>query len=202
MALRHQLLRHGYEVLETGSGENALELVRSERIDVLILDLVMPEKSGMDVLREIKADEALASIPVLLLTAVAEREQLVTCLDLGADDYLVKPWDRDELRARLRSMVRLRSAIRASLESNRRARALLNATAHVSILLDQDGIVLAANEDAARLFSTSVAEMEGQRLLDLDFATQLEWSRRIDSVIRTASRHDFEEQWGDRKSVV
>jgi len=123
MSLRDVFVAQGYQVLTAESGEEALKLLRSESVDVMVLDLVMPEKSGVDVLREVKADEDLASIPIILLTAVADRTELVACLDMGADDFVVKPWDERELLGRLRSMVRLKRALDAAMSARNAAEA-------------------------------------------------------------------------------
>ncbi len=105
MSLRDLFVERGYEVLLAEDGEEGLGVLRSEHIDTVILDLIMPGKSGMDVLREITADENLASTPIILLTAVADRGELVDCLDMGAVDFIVKPWDQRELLGRVRSKV-------------------------------------------------------------------------------------------------
>ena len=107
MSLRDVFVRQGYDVVLAEGGEEAVKILRSQEIDVLILDLIMPHKNGIAVLCEIKKDQTLSSIPILLLTAVADRRELVACLDLGADDFIVKPWDERELLGRVRSMVRL-----------------------------------------------------------------------------------------------
>ncbi len=121
MSLRDAFVEQGYEVCVAESGEEALALIRSESVDVMVRDLVMPGKSGVDVLREVKADESLASIPILLLTAVANRKDLVSCLNMGADDFVVKPWDERELLGRLRSMVRLKRALDAAIAARNTA---------------------------------------------------------------------------------
>ena len=121
MSLRETLVDDGYEVLLAEDGGEGLRILRSEVVDVVILDLILPDRRGTEVLQEAKADEALASIPVLMLTAVADREHLVACMDLGADDFLVKPWDQGELLGRLRAMVRLKRALDANVAARRSA---------------------------------------------------------------------------------
>jgi signal transduction histidine kinase len=123
MSLRNTFEAHGYEVLMAEDGKEALETLRTQPIDVLCLDLIMPGKSGVDVLREMKADEELSAIPVLLLTSVADRADLVACMDIGADDFVVKPWDARELLGRVRSMVRLKRAMDAALAAREAAEA-------------------------------------------------------------------------------
>ena len=100
MVLEHE----GYEVDSALDGEQALELAMSNTYDGVILDIMMPKKSGMEVLREMRKHQILT--PVLLLTAKTEIDDRVAGLDAGADDYLAKPFAMKELLARIRSMIR------------------------------------------------------------------------------------------------
>ncbi len=110
MSLRDLLAKHGYEVLLADNGEAALKLLRSESIDVLMLDLVMPGGNGQGLLREMKADEKLTSIPVILLTAVSNSKEIAECQEIGVDDFISKPWNEAELLARLRTTAQLKHA--------------------------------------------------------------------------------------------
>ncbi|MCP4592025.1 MAG: response regulator [bacterium] len=121
MSLRDLFVEQGYTVLVAEDGKSGIELLRSEDVDVVVLDLVMPGMSGVEVLREMKADDELRLISVLMLTATSDRDELVACLDLGADDYIVKPWEARELLARLRVMVRLKHALDAAVTARRAA---------------------------------------------------------------------------------
>ena len=123
MSLRDLLANEGYEVLLAERGEKGLEMLRSESVHTVILDLVMPGRSGVEVLREIKTDEKLALIPVVMLSAFSDRDDLLACLELGAEDFVVKPWDERELLARLRSMVRLKCALDAAVVAQQTAEA-------------------------------------------------------------------------------
>jgi len=105
-AVRQGLRRHGFAVDWAGSGTSAEAALASGSYDLLLLDLGLPRKSGMDVLRDLRASDS--GIPVLILTArdgVADR---ICGLDAGADDYLVKPFDLGELAARIRALARRR----------------------------------------------------------------------------------------------
>jgi diguanylate cyclase (GGDEF)-like protein len=96
-----------YELHYASSGIRALERIRTLKPDVIILDLMMPEIDGIQVCRQIRANPQWQSIPIIMVTALTARESLAACLDAGANDYLTKPVDRVELKARLRSLVRL-----------------------------------------------------------------------------------------------
>jgi len=104
------LLRDGYLVETASDGESALRYLSEFKPDLVVLDLMLPHVSGFDVLREIRR---IGDLPVILLTARAEEVDRVSGLELGADDYVVKPFSPRELVARVRSVMR-RSAPRAS----------------------------------------------------------------------------------------
>jgi DNA-binding response OmpR family regulator len=98
------LRRHGYAAERVGDGSAALAALASEDFDLLVLDLGLPKQDGFAVLRELRGHDA--SLPVLILTARDEVSDRVRGLDLGADDYLVKPFDLRELLARIRALGR------------------------------------------------------------------------------------------------
>lgn len=105
-ALTAVLSHEGYEVSSAHDGAEAQDMLEKDRFDAVILDIMMPKKNGLEVLKWLRGRDA--SVPVLLLTARAEIEDRVTGLDLGADDYLTKPFAMKELLARVRSMTRKR----------------------------------------------------------------------------------------------
>src|SRR5690606_23244239 len=96
----------GFHVLETGDGSAALSAAREAHPSLLVLDLMLPGMSGLEVCRTLKAEPATASIPILMLTAKAEEIDRVVGLELGADDYLPKPFSPRELVLRLRNILR------------------------------------------------------------------------------------------------
>lgn len=100
------LTYHKYTVDAVYDGEEALAFARADTYDAIILDIMMPKKSGMDVLRTLRAEGC--KTPIILLTAKAEVEDRVEGLDAGADDYLPKPFDMGELLARVRAVLRRR----------------------------------------------------------------------------------------------
>lgn len=101
--LSRRLERQGYRVVTAEGGREALSLLRSRSFDLLLLDVLMPEVDGLQVLRELKADPFLNELPVLVLSANDELADAVTCLRLGADDYLAKPVNPVILQARIRA---------------------------------------------------------------------------------------------------
>jgi adenylate cyclase len=104
--LRVRLEANGYEVLMAADGEEGLAAARSVGPDLILLDIMMPKRDGISVVRELKADPALKSIPVILVTAKSDNRDVVEGLDAGGDDYLTKPFEHSALLARVRSMLR------------------------------------------------------------------------------------------------
>lgn len=100
--LSYRLTSEGYRVSTVGGGREALEMLRANRFDLILLDLMMPEMDGLATLDAIKSDPALDGVPVLMLTASNARESIVHCLSIGAADYVIKPVDAAELRRRVR----------------------------------------------------------------------------------------------------
>jgi two-component system, OmpR family, response regulator VicR len=101
--LRRQLEREGYAVIVTNDGLSALELARTRKPDLILLDVMMPRMQGWEVCREVRRESA---VPILMLTARGEEMDRVLGLELGADDYIVKPFSFRELLARVRANLR------------------------------------------------------------------------------------------------
>jgi two-component system phosphate regulon response regulator PhoB len=105
-AVEHVLVREGYRVTVAWDGKVALDSVRRERPDLVILDLMLPEISGTEVLKSLKGAAATRGIPILLLTARSEEIDRVLGFELGADDYVAKPFSIRELALRVRALLK------------------------------------------------------------------------------------------------
>ncbi len=121
-----ELLSDEYGILLGKDGEEGLEVARRELPDLIISDVMMPRVDGYEFCRRIKDDPKTAQIPFIMLTAKADRSMKVAGLDRGADDYVAKPFDADELRARVRSMLRLRNMHKALDKRNLELQATLS----------------------------------------------------------------------------
>jgi len=102
----YHLEREGFRVLQAHDGLQALEMVKRERPHLLVLDLMLPHLSGLDVCRRLRKDPDTARLPILMLTAKAEETDKVLGLELGGDDYLTKPFGPRELVARVKALIR------------------------------------------------------------------------------------------------
>ncbi len=104
--LQSYLQQSGFTVLTAYDGEEALHTIRRERPDLVVLDLMLPKRDGLDVARIVRSDETLAATPILMLTARVEDVDKILGLELGADDYLTKPFNPQEVVARTRAILR------------------------------------------------------------------------------------------------
>jgi CheY-like chemotaxis protein len=109
----------GVDTSEAYNGEEALEMVPEYNPDLIVLDVMMPKIDGYEVAKRLKADEKTKYIPVLMLTAKGEVEHKVKGLDIGADDYMAKPFDYKELSARVRSLLSIKATHEKKVEEEK-----------------------------------------------------------------------------------
>lgn len=102
----YNLSKEGYSISCVGSGEEALRVARKEKPGLILLDLMLPGVDGLDVCRALKSEPGTSSIPIIMVSARGEESDIVTGLELGADDYVVKPFSPSVLRARVKSVLR------------------------------------------------------------------------------------------------
>jgi two-component system, sensor histidine kinase and response regulator len=124
------LRNEGYDVMPATSGLQALERVRTELPDLILLDLMMPEMDGLEVCRRLKSDPATRQIPVIFLTASNEMEHLVKGFEAGAVDYVTKPFNAPELLARVRTHLELKLARQQLREMNDEKNEFMGIVAH------------------------------------------------------------------------
>jgi phosphate regulon transcriptional regulator PhoB len=104
--LVHHLTREGFRCRTAASGPEALARVRSAAPDLVVLDLMLPEVNGLEVCRRLRSDAATAAIPIIMLTAKTDEVDRIVGLEMGADDYVAKPFSPKELVARVRAVLR------------------------------------------------------------------------------------------------
>ena len=104
--VKYHLERDGYKALSAGNGEDALFLVRRERPELVVLDIMLPKIDGLEVCKKIKADPSLENTAIVMVTAKGEESDIMAGLKLGADDYVTKPFSPKELVARVQAVLR------------------------------------------------------------------------------------------------
>ncbi|THV15451.1 response regulator transcription factor [Rhizobium rhizophilum] len=152
--LTEALEASGYSVLIATSGHGALQIVARISPDLILLDAVMPGMDGFETCRTLKADPAVAQVPVIFMTGLTETEHVVKALESGGVDYLTKPINIDELRARIR--VHLSNA-----RSAQSARVALDAAGRHLLAIRGDGQVHWTTPQANRLIETAIGHADG-----------------------------------------
>lgn len=104
--IKFNLEKNGFEVLMTDNGEECLKLISSDHVDLVVLDLMLPGIDGLEICKEIRRIDGLNKLPIIMLTARSEETDRILGLELGADDYLTKPFSIRELVARIRAVLR------------------------------------------------------------------------------------------------
>ncbi len=144
--IRYNLDKHGYQVTCVPSGEEALTHLRRHRPALVVLDLMLPDVDGLDVCKTMKHDTHMAQIPIIMLTARGEEVDVVTGLELGADDYLTKPFSPRVLLARIKAVLR-RNQSQPSEDANvlHQGAFVIHPGRH-TVLLDGESISLTSSE--------------------------------------------------------
>ena len=136
--LRASLEQAHYEVLVATNGETALHILRRERPDLVVLDLMLPDRDGWVVTRVVRNDAKLAGTPIIMLTARIEHHDRIVGLELGADDYVTKPFHPGELLARIRAVLRRAQGMPAASNVIRVGVLLMDVDAHRVEVRGQD----------------------------------------------------------------
>jgi PAS domain S-box-containing protein len=177
-ALRRRMERQGFFVLEAGTGTEGLEMIAAELPDALILDVNLPDMSGFDIVRMLRADPRTALLPVVHVSAASiQTGDIVTGLEAGADAYLVHPVDPDVLLATLRTLLRVRDTEYALRDSEDRFREIfVNVSAPIAVI-DKTLKVQECNHAFAQLIAHDAAETSLAQSFADDQGTVLEGLR-------------------------
>ena len=179
------LRREGYEVIEAGTGQQGLQLAQTRRPDLVLLDVGLPDMSGVEVCRQIKTDPALKDVFVAFCSGEATSdEHKVSGFQTGADEYLVKPFGLQELSARVQTLLRLRNTTAALRASEEHHRKLIDILPDAVCLIHPNGRLLAGNFQAATMLGLTNTEELLQKTI-FDF-TPAEEHQRIEADIGNA----------------
>jgi diguanylate cyclase (GGDEF)-like protein len=204
-ALQRRLARKGYTVLTAESGPHALETVSAQRVDAVLLDVMMPGMSGIETLRRLRQSHSLAELPVIMVTANDRSDDVVDALDLGANDYVTKPIDFPVVLARIRTQVTARRNDPLTGLPNRvlfmdrleraiaRERTPSEPPAFAVFFLDVDRF---------KIINDSLGHLVGDELL-VSLAHRLEHAlRSTDTVSRYVGEHTLARLGGDEFTVL
>ena len=147
------LRKAGYDVLETSTGKECLEVTRAHRPDLILLDIMLPDISGLEVLKEIKTDPELSNTLVVLVSGIqTSSDHQAGGLNVGADGYIVKPIPNKELLARVQAMERINRAEEALKESEKRYREFADLLPQTVVEFDEKGIFTFVNNSGLEIF--------------------------------------------------
>jgi PAS domain S-box-containing protein len=162
-ALGRTLRQHGFGVIEAATGQEAIDLSASDRPDLVLLDVNLPDIHGFDVARRLKAADTTRNIPILQISAsFVQMEHRMEGLAAGADAYLVEPVEPGELVANIRALLRMRDAEAGLQHTTAMLAAVVESSPLAIAAFDRDGLVRTWNPAAERLFGWSDAEMRGR----------------------------------------
>ncbi|RMF05919.1 MAG: response regulator [Chloroflexi bacterium] len=160
------LIGENYNLVFAENGHEALQKAAKLLPDAILLDVMMPGMDGFEVCRRLRADEKLAETPILMVTSLDDRDSRLQGLEAGADDFIAKPFNRAELRARVRTVTRLNihRRLRAQeLQAERdRTQAILEALGEAVVVTDANGVIEYMNPAAAHLTGYRLSEARGQ----------------------------------------
>ncbi len=162
-ALQRSLTAHGYKVFTAGSGEKAIKVTTQHRPDLLLLDLMLPGMSGLEVCRRVRAE---SNVPIIVLSVKETERDKVEALDLGADDYIQKPFGMNEVLARIRVALRHAAQVQSGTEPCFQAGPLQVDFAQRRVLVNGQEVGLTPTEyDLLKVFITHRGKLLTRQML-------------------------------------
>jgi two-component system cell cycle response regulator len=159
-ALEGLLLNQGYRLAFASGGQEAVDLISELLPDLILLDVMMPGMDGFAVCRHLRSQPMTAEIPVLLVTALDDRETRLEGISAGADDFISKPYDRAELRLRVKTIMRI-GRYRRLLTQRARFNSVVESAANGYVVVRDDGEITYANQSARRFLGLGVPNTQG-----------------------------------------
>lgn len=190
--LEYNLKKEGYRTISAYDGEDALEIIKKDHPDLVLLDLMLPEMDGLEVCKKIKQDDLTSGISVIMLTAKSQESDKIVGLELGADDYVTKPFSPRELMARIKAVLR-RSKEKEKLPETLKIGDLEIDLSRISVALKNKPVELTAKEFELliTLIKAKGRVLSRDHLLDtiwgFDNALEIQ-TRTVDVHIRTLRR--------------
>ena len=187
-ALRTIMLRQGYQTFVATSGERALDIALRVKPDLVLLDIVMPGMDGLEACRRLKAHPATARIPVIFISARDETADIVAGFDIGAADYIPKPLRMEEVCARVRAQLRMRTTSETQTAQADRLRMIVNSMDQGLLIVEASGRIQYANPACDRYLGCKPEDLVGRRLADLLEQTDVQADAVADQAIGQGTR--------------
>jgi len=183
--LKFNLRKEGYNTFEADSGVQALEILKNNKVDLVILDIMMSDKDGYEVLKEIRFNRETKNLPVILLSAKSEEIDKILGLELGADDYITKPFSVKELVVRVKALLRRVESLKPEVEDKVKFGDVEVDFSKRTVKKNNQDVSLSFKEfELLKL----LIENKG-RVLDRDFILQRVWGYEFDGDTRTVDVH-------------
>ncbi|ADQ04824.1 two component transcriptional regulator, winged helix family [Caldicellulosiruptor owensensis OL] len=183
--LKFNLRKEGYNTFEADSGVQALEILKNSKVDLVILDIMMSDKDGYEILKEIRFNRDTKNLPVILLSAKSEEIDKILGLELGADDYITKPFSVKELVVRVKALLRRVESLKPEVEDKVKFGDVEVDFSKRTVKKNNQDVSLSFKEfELLKL----LIENKG-RVLDRDFILQRVWGYEFDGDTRTVDVH-------------
>ncbi|MDR0464966.1 MAG: response regulator transcription factor [Treponema sp.] len=155
--LSHTMSKEGWKIFQAKSGEEGLKILKTERVNCILLDIMLPGMDGLKALKKIKEIDQCKNVPVIMTTAKGEETDIVTGLELGADDYVVKPYSPKVLIARIRAAVRRQEedSLSSSVNVWQQGGLKLDADRHIAALGGRELDLFATEFELLKLFMSN-----------------------------------------------
>ncbi|HXE96837.1 MAG TPA: diguanylate cyclase [Dongiaceae bacterium] len=197
--LEAMLSPRGYVVVSAANGPEALEKIASERIDICLLDVMMPGLDGFEVCRRIKSDALHRNTPVVMITIFADRENRIRGIEAGADDFIAKPFDSTEVLARIKMLLHVKLLNDRLSEVILQQQAILDNIPNIAWLKDREGKYVAVNEPFGRALGMAPEKLVGKNDYDIyPLELAVKYEKNFKEVMETGVRTYFEESIDDR----
>ncbi len=182
--LHFNLEKEGFTVFSVKNGQESFELLREHVVDLVVLDLMLPDIDGLDILKNIKLDNRLKDIAVIILSAKGEEIDRILGLELGADDYVIKPFSIRELKLRVKGLLK-RTKISSLEETKWRYKGIVIDRQRMEIYIDGEEVDLTVTEWKLLM---ELIDAKGQ-VLSRDFLLTKVWGYDFEGYARTVDTH-------------
>ena len=164
--LMEAVLDDNYNIQKAYSGTDAFQNIKTKKPDLVLLDIMMPDISGHEVCAELRNHESTKFIPVIMITALQDEKEKIKSLENGADDFLTKPVDILALKARIRSLLKIKALHEEIFQERNLARKYFDVIGSIMLILDSNLNIQLANQKANKIFGNKDESINGLNLID------------------------------------
>ncbi len=165
------LYNQGYELILAQNGKEALEKARQHQPDVILLDVMMPEMNGFEVCQHLRDDPVLAEVPIIIVTALDDKDSRLEGIEAGADDFITKPYDRLELRTRVRTITKL-NRFRTLMSERNKFEWVVENAAEGYVIIDDEDVIVYANRKAKDFLGIDPSDLLDEKATFSQIANQ------------------------------